>query len=64
MKAKLIGKYTIKVEDVEGKIRITRTCQGITSLELLGHLAIAQKEIMEQIQGIFKPDIIKRRIVK
>ena len=64
MKAKLLGKYTIKVQDVEGKLMVIRTCQGISSFELLGHLAMAQKEIMEQIQGILKPDIIKRRIVK
>jgi len=65
MKNKLLGKYVIKEERLpDGRLRVTRTCQGFNSFELLGHLTYAISEIIQQMKGIMKPDIIKRRVVK
>lgn len=57
--------YTITMSDyvdTEGtkKQRLLRVCDGFTALELLGVVEFCRSEIVEQIKGTIKPDIIKR----
>ena len=63
-KNKLVGRYTITIEETpDDKILVSRVCEKLEAMELLGHLLFAQDEIMKQIRGEIKPDIVKR-IVK
>ncbi len=56
--------YTITVENKDGKYHMHRICDGFSPIELLGILAFAQKEILQQMSGEIKPDIIKRDVVQ
>jgi len=57
--------YTIKMEIIEGgKAKMTRTNDGFNGLELLGVLEIARKEILQELEGAIKPDVIKRQFVE
>ena len=57
--------YTITLdEDEKGKWHMKRTCDGFSPVELLGILEMSQLEILQQRRGEFKPDIIKREVVK
>jgi hypothetical protein len=57
--------YTIEmIEHEDGGTQLIRTNDGFDAFELLGLLELAQLEIIEQIKGNIKPDIIKRNIVE
>jgi len=57
--------YTLElIEHEDGGTQLIRTNDGFDAFELLGLLELAQLEIIEQIKGNIKPDIIKRNIVK
>ena len=59
--------YTIKLEtleDGETKTKMTRTNDGFNGLELLGIIEIARNEILQELAGVMKPDVIKRQFVE
>lgn len=57
--------YTIEmIEHEDGGTQLNRTNDGFDGIELLGLLELSQLEIIEQLKGYIKPDIIKRNIVK
>jgi D-Tyr-tRNAtyr deacylase len=63
-KVEKIQKYIIEVIIYEdGSTRMNRTCDGFNALELLGVLEFTQIEIMEQIKGRIKPDLVKRTVL-
>lgn len=56
-------KYTIEYgedPDKPGKMKLKRVCDGFNAFELLGVLEFIQMEILDQISGKIKPDIIER----
>ena len=66
MKKKVIKKkvYTIEVKIYsDGTSNMKRTCDGFHFYELLGILDFTRDEILEQIKGTIKPDIIERRVI-
>lgn len=52
----------IKYKD--GSMSLNRTCDGFTPLELIGMLELTLREVIEQMQGKYKPDVITRKYVK
>jgi 7,8-dihydro-6-hydroxymethylpterin-pyrophosphokinase len=52
----------LKYED--GSIHLNRTCEGFTPLELIGMLELTLREVIEQMQGKYRPDVITRKYVK
>ena len=57
--------YTIVVSiDEKGKQTMRRINKGFSAIELLGTLELTKSEILEQIKGTIKPDVINRQIVK
>lgn len=63
---KIRHKDTYTVERItysDGSSQLTRTCDGFNPIELLGVLELAQLEIVDQIKGAIKPDIIKRKVI-
>lgn len=59
--------YTIIIEEEEaadGKYHMRRICDGFSPFELLGILEFIQLEILQQVNGEIKPDIIKREVIK
>ena len=58
--------YTIKVTEKDDmKVSVTRTCDGFTAHELLGHLWVAQHDLLQQIRGpLPQYETIKRRVVQ
>lgn len=59
----MIKTYTIKVEMTNDKNILTRTNDGFNSYELLGILENLQLDILSQMAGTIKPDIIKREVI-
>jgi len=56
--------YTFKVTHYEdGKIGIRRINDGFDPFALLGILDFTRGEIVQQIKGEFKPDVVKREVV-
>lgn len=58
-----IKKYTIKYKIGKEQNTIERINDGFSAAELLGLLEMTQLEILEQMRGIIKPDIIKRKVI-
>jgi len=59
-----IQKFTITLEHKEnGEKQMSRCNDGFTPLELLGLLDFSAREIIEQMRGVIKPDIVKREII-
>ena len=57
--------YSIKLITYEdGSGHLIRENDGFSPLELLGYLEHAQLEIMQELAGKMKPDVIERRVVK
>ena len=63
-KEKVLKKYTIELISKDDKTIIRRTCDGFGAHELLGLVTLAQQEIIHQIKGSIRPDIIERRVVR
>lgn len=59
----MIKTYTIEVELTDGKNIVRRTNDGFNPYELLGILEHTQLEILAQMAGNIKPDIIKRTLI-
>lgn len=55
--------YTIVVQEHETGFGISRTNDGFTAIELLGVLEMARSEILDQMRGIIKPSVIKRKVI-
>ena len=63
---KIISKKIYKVECTEysdGSSKMTRTCDGFNLIEILGLTTLVQLEVMKQIKGTIKPDIIERKVI-
>jgi len=65
---KVTKRYTIEWieytdEDGKPKTKLQRTCQGFNAYELLGLVTLAKSEIVQQIKGDVKPDIIERKVI-
>ena len=57
--------YFILVDKDDGeKVTVNRLSRGFNPHELLGFLEWVQMEIMEQMKGTIKPDIIERTYIK
>ena len=58
-------KFEIIHEDTEDNMfRETRNNDGFTAYELLGILERVQMDIIAQMRGIIKPDIVKRNVIE
>ncbi len=57
--------YTIEVIEYEdGTTQMIRRNDQFNSFELLGRLVFIQHEILDQINGKFKPDFVKREVIE
>lgn len=56
-------KYTITLEEKDEKDVMKRINDGFSPIELIGILEFAQLEILQQMGGVIKPDVIKRKVV-
>ena len=54
--------YTIQLETTD-KVKLIRINDGFNPYELLGLLEQIQLDIIEQLSGDVKPDIIERNII-
>lgn len=48
----------------DGVTTMSRKIDGFTPLELLGVLELTRSEILAQMRGEIKPDIIKRQVIE
>jgi len=56
--------YTVEyIKGKDGKLELKRKSEGFSALELLGVLVLTKDEIIAQLKGTIKPDIIKRQVV-
>lgn len=61
----IIRTYTIRIEKNEaGLLSINKKNDGFNPIELLGLLSWAYADILEQMHGNVKPDIVKREYVE
>ena len=56
--------YIITFEKINGKSVMNRTNDGFTAVELLGVIELTRVEIIDQMRGMIKPDIIKRTVIE
>ena len=57
--------YSIKhITYEDGSSHLIRENNGFNPFELLGYLEHAQLEIMQEIAGVLKPDVVERKFVK
>lgn len=55
---------TIKVDHLEdGGFNVYRTNDGFNSMELLGQIDFMAREIVKQLSGEIKPDVVKRTVI-
>ena len=57
-----IKTYTIQLE-ISDKVKLIRKNNGFNPYELLGLLEQIQLDILQQLSGDVKPDIIQRNII-
>ena len=57
-----IKTYTIQLE-ISDKVKLIRKNNGFSPYELLGLLEQIQLDILQQLSGDIKPDIIQRNII-
>jgi ribosome modulation factor len=56
--------YNMKVTATEdGKLNITRNNDGFTAFEILGVLRHSENDVLDQIAGKIKPDLVQRTVV-
>ena len=66
MKKDIIKKRTWIVEHItyiDGTTELSRTNDGFNPLELMGLLELSKDDIINQIKGAVKPDVIKRKVI-
>jgi hypothetical protein len=64
---KIIRKQKWIVEHItylDGTTELTRTNDGFGALELIGLIEISKDDIINQIRGKVKPDIVNRKFVE
>ena len=64
---KITRKKTYEIKWVyfpDGSSQLDRRNEGFDAFELLGILEQAQMEIIEQLRGKIKPDVIKRTVIR
>ena len=60
-----IRSYTIRIEKNDaGLVHINKKNDGFSPIELLGLLSWAYVDILDQMKGYVKPDIVKREFVE
>lgn len=59
-----VKKYTIEEYEEDGQSILSRCNDGFDAIELLGLCEMTQIEILRQMQGEIKPDIIKRTVIE
>lgn len=63
-KVKTVKTYSITVIEYEdGSSSMHRVCDGFNPLELLGMLSKTSMDVNRQIEGLIKPDVIKRTVI-
>ena len=48
----------------DGTTAISRKNDGFNSFELMGVLELSKDDIINQIKGIVKPEIVKRKVIE
>lgn len=56
--------YLIEVDEIDGKIHISKTNDGFNPLELIGILQFLEGDIKDQMRGRIHPEKITRHLVK
>ena len=59
-----VKKYTIEEYEEDGQSIMSRCNDGFSGIELLGLCELIQIEILKQLQGEIKPDIINRTVIE
>lgn len=57
-------KYTIEMTDDGGFVTISAENDGFTALELIGLFEHRKEDIIRQMRGEIRPDVITRKVVK
>jgi hypothetical protein len=47
----------------DGTTKLSRTNDGFNPFELIGLLEISKDDIISQIKGVVKPNIVKRKVI-
>ena len=56
--------YFVRLTTLEdGSTELFRECDGFNAYELLGVLDLTAKDIVQQIKGVIKPDVVKRNVI-
>ena len=48
----------------DGALEVQRIAHNFSAIELLGYMEQAQLDILEQIRGNIKPEIVERKILR
>lgn len=59
-----LKKYTIETYEQNGENIMAKCNDGFNAMELLGIMEVSKEDIINQIKGFVKPDIIKRTVIK
>ena len=65
MKKEIVKKRKWIVEHImydDGTTQLSRTNDGFNPFELMGILELSKDDIINQIKGDVKPDIVKRKV--
>lgn len=57
-------KWAVELTDNGDFVTLNRTNEGFTAYELLGILTQAKEDILKQMAGEIKPDIINRKVIE
>jgi hypothetical protein len=55
--------WTFTMEDDGNKTRLQRVNDGFTPFELLGLCAMIQHDVLDQMRGVVRPDVVTREVV-
>jgi len=61
---KNLKRYTIETYEQNGENIMAKCNDGFNAMELLGIMEVSKEDIINQIKGFVKPDIIKRTVIK
>ncbi len=53
----------VRTENENGELHVRRVCRGFDPYELLGFLEKTQLDIIEQLKGMIRPEIITRQFI-
>ena len=66
MKKDIIKKRKWIVEHItytDGTTQLKRSNEGFNPFELMGILELSKDDIIQQIKGAVKPDVVKRKVI-